>query len=359
MTRLLALLVALTVPTFPAGGELRVSSVRHPEIVYGNEKNNICVTVANGTGEPGPIAVAVTLRPGGAQQEISEVTFPARPGEEDAALVAFDMSRFPGRAGSIEVAVRAGSNLLHSEELRVVDSLGGLDGLKVKGGAFSDDEGRRCLVCTVEEDQAKYREWALVKWVAKKADRSAKKVTVLGSRMVNSPDDGDGRYAASLQELFRKGKHTLQFTAREDAPFPVLTDILRAGELVREQSPGIFVYCPGLEDMEKGVPVRLFSRALDVLIDQVRLGENPPRIVLTTPVPYLSDMKLWSEYADAMRRVAREHHTDLVDLRAALGGDRRRYESFFAQQEGSRVFLLYPRKEGQEAVARAIMKYVY
>ncbi len=359
MTRLIALSLVLSIPAPLAGGELRVSGVRLPEIVFGEEKNNICVGVLNRTAEPRGITVVVTLRPDGGKETASEVTFQARAGEEDAALIEFDMSRFPKRCGTIVATARAGSKQLFSSDIPVVDSVAGLSGLKVKDGAFFDEKERRCLVCTVEEDQAKYREWALLKWVATKADRSAKKVVVLGSRMVNSPDDGDGRYVASLRELFRNGKHILQFAAREDASFPVLIDVLKAGELVKKHSPGVFVYCPGIEDMEQGVPVRLFSRALDVLIDQVRLGEDPPRVVLATPVPYLSDMKLWGEYADAMRRVAREHHTDLVDLRATLGGDRREFEKFFAQQGGSRVFLLYPRKEGQEAIARAIMKYVY
>jgi hypothetical protein len=359
MIRATAIAMVLAFPASLAGGELEVSSVRLPAIVFGREKNNVCVTVSNGTALPVRIAASVTLRPEGGREETSEVTFEARAGQEDAALVAFDMTHFPKRTGSIAVSVKAGAKQLFSGDLRVVDSVAGLSGLKVKGGVFFDEKDRRCLVCTVEEDQAKYREWALVKWVARKADRSAKKALVLGSRMVNSPDDGDGRYAAALRKLFDAGKHSLHFAVREDASFPVLADVVKAGELMKEHKPGVFVYCPGVEDLEKGVPVRLFSRAVDVLIDQVRRGESPPRVVLVTPVPYLSDMKLWGEYADAMRRVAREHHTDIVDLRAALGGDRRTYERFFAQQEGSRVFLLYPGKEGQEAIARAIMRYVY
>jgi hypothetical protein len=139
----------------------------------------------------------------------------------------------------------------------------------------------------------------------------------------------------------------------------VLTDVVAAGEIVGKHGPDVFVYCPGVEDLENGVPVRCFERALDVLIDQVRREEDPPRVVLVTPVPFLSDMRLWKEYEEAMRRIARDHHADLVDLRSVLGGDRRKFEKFFAQQQGSRVFHLYPTKEGQEAIARAIMRYVY
>ena len=61
---------------------------------------------------------------------------------------------------------------------------------------------------------------------------------------------------------------------------------------------------------------------------------------------------------DAVRRVAREHHTDLVDLRKVLG----RRESTLRKSYGdasSGVFHLYPLPDAQKNIAAAIAKYVY
>ncbi|MFC1672124.1 SGNH/GDSL hydrolase family protein [Planctomycetota bacterium] len=331
--------------------DIQVKDIRVPNVVFSIEKNNVCVSVSNAGRTPEDVSVTVACRPKGAAEDSITRTFRARANRVDAVLLPFDMSSYSNRSGSMTVSVSVGSTPLWSREIRVVDSFEGVRGISVKSGKLYDSDGTQCMICTTEEDEANYRKWALVKWVRTRADRSPKKVLLLGSRMVNAPEDGDGLYVDLLKTLTAQKKHALVFEARKGGEFPILEDVVRVRAAMIAHAPQVFVYCPGLEDMEKGVPVGEFIRGVDVLIDQTRLDENPPRVVLVSPLPFLLDMKLWRRYRDAVRDLAARHHVELVDLEG--------FERFFGAQEGSRVFYRYPIRDGQEGIARAIMGYVY
>jgi hypothetical protein len=134
--------------------------------------------------------------------------------------------------------------------------------------------------------------------------------------------------------------------------------MLKVKELVDKHKPDIFIFCPGLEDTYNSVPVRDFSRALDVMIDQVRARERPPRIVLVTPVPMLSALKLSEELDEAVRDVSRRHHTDMVDLRKVLGEKKRMLRKSYGEVD-SKVFHRYPTPKAQKRIAEAIARHVY
>ena len=341
------------------GASVAIDDVRAPNFVYSTEKNNICVSVSNNGKDEMTVTVTVRFVSEGGMPKSLKRSFVARSRREDSILLPFDMSEFPKRAGRIEVTVKSGEDEIGTRRISVRDSLRGLKGIEAKLGLLYDSSGARCMICTVLEDPAEYRKWAAFKWAKQRADRSPKRVLLLGSIMSNTLDKKEGPYVGILRRLVEKSEESFDFVARGTGLRPVFEDMLKAGSYVSEHRAQIFIYCPGLEDLYNGVPVREFSRALDVMIDQVRSREEPPRIILVTPVLMFSDMKLSKEYESAMRKVAKEHHTDIVDLREVFGGKSRSIVRYYSEDDDARVYHLYPLDEGQELLARAIARRVY
>lgn len=339
--------------------ELTVKDVRAPLFVYGKEKNNICVEVSNSDRwSVRTASVILTMKPKGAPEKKIKRSFGVRSQREDSILVPFDMADFPERAGMIEVTVKEGEKKIFSKAIVVRDSLAGLDGVTTKLGGLFGPNGDLCIVCTVLEDPAKYRKWAPIKWIKTRVDTSPKRVLLLGSPMVNTLDETEGPYIAKLRQLIEAEEESFTFVARGKGLRPIFEDMLKVKMLVDKYKPQVFILCLGLEDAYISVPVRAFARALDVLIDQVRAREIPPRIVLVTPVPMLSDLEFSEELDEAVRKIARKHHTDVVDLRNVLGKEERELRKSYGDVN-SNVSNLYPVREAQERIAAAIARYVY
>lgn len=338
--------------------EVVVKDVRVPNFVYSAEKNNICISVSNNGGDDKTVTVIVHSRPRHGKDRQTKRSFTARAGREDSILVAFDMAWFPKRAGILEVTLEIDNKKVSSRRIEIRDSFAGLEGIETRLGRLYTADGTPCIICTVLEDPARYRKWAPIKWLRKLFDTSPKRVVVLGSLMSNKLDGSSGSYVWMLQRLVEKDEESFVFAPRTEGLRPILGDMLKAGGLTSEHKAEIFVFCPGVEDIYAGVPIREFKRALDVMIDQVRLSDPPPRIVLVTPVPLLSDMKLSERFRQAVRDAASEHHTDIVDTRRVL----ERFESSLRKsyRDGdSDTYYLYPVEKGQKLIARAIKRYVY
>lgn len=352
------LLLAAVVCRPALGTDLSVKEIRAPRFVYSTENNNICVTVSNSDSADRTVTVVVRLKPKDAEPRKIKQSFTARGRRDDSVLIPVNMADFPERAGTIAVTVKAGDEEVFSGRIDVRDSLAGLEGIETVSGGLFDAEGTPCVICTVLEDPAKYRKWAPYKWVRTRADRSPKRVLLLGSPMVNTLDVPEGPYVEELRRLVEADEEFFAFVPRGKGVRPVFEDMLRVKGLVREHRPDIFIFCPGLEDVYSSVPARDFARALDVLIDQVRSLDVPPRIVLVTPVPLLSDLELSEEHEAAVRKVARQHHTAIVDLRKVLGGNEKTLRKSYGDDD-SKVFHLYPLGDAQEEIAHAIMRYTY
>lgn len=338
---------------------LTVKEVQAPLFVYSKEQNNICVNISNSDRWSTRTAkVTLTLKPKGGKQVKMWRSFDVRNKRDDAVLVPFDMSAFPNREGTMEVLVTEGKEEVYSCSIAVRDSFAGLKGIKVESGSLVDSKGVRQMICTTLEDQAKYRKWAPIKWVAKRVNRSAKKVLVFGSKMVNSPSKAQGPYVDALKKTVEKEEESFTFQARGEGLRPMFEDLLKAEDLVKKHKPDIFVFCPGVGDAYNSVPVRDFTRALDVMIDQVRERKTPPRIILVTPVPMLSDLEFSEELAEAVCEIAKLHHTDVVDLRKVLAKKNESLLKAYGDEE-SNVFHRYPTVEAQERIAEAIADYIY
>jgi hypothetical protein len=268
-----------------------------------------------------------------------EIALPALPKDQDVLDVTFRIS-----AGPLELATRS---------LRVSRPGPHLAELKQHLGHLVDPDGRRVVILTGLEDEAKHRRWLILRWLAAQARAPAERILLFGDPMRNVAD-GPSPYVDRLRRQARALNRTLTFVeSGQSRVVPCVGDIPAFATALDDHQPQLVVISPGSHDARSGVDRRTWARCLDVMIDLARARPNRPRIVLVTPPPLVNDLRTSQQLAKAMRAIARRHNLPCVDLHDLLVRGPR-WRRAYQQDPSDLVFDLYPNANAQRAIANAI-----
>jgi len=342
--------------------DLSVDLVSCPNIVYSDEETDISFRVLNGASSPIRLVsqAEVTSGRGPLPGFTHKIVIPGK--SHTAVMLPLNLKDFRGGNGQLTLKMLLAGHPVFDKQIRLARWDQDLSKLRNVRGEFVDPQGQKVILVTDLEDADKYRKWALVKWLHRASDRSAKRTLLIGDAL--NPVSGDKgasfkNYVTDLRIMLEPKEESFHFHETEAQLKPIFADLLALPELVRERQPEIVVLCPGLRDLLASTPVRDFTRAIDIMIDVVRSQDQPAKVVLVSPTPLLSRLKVSEQYTDALRKLAEEHHCTFVNLHRALQGEPDWEQMVFATEEDDQVLYLYPNEKAQRRIAELIAKEVF
>ena len=340
------------------GGEnlnLTISLVSCPSIVFTGEKNNLAFRVRNEMSSPVMVSYRVTMSEDG-KSKAHDGTVEVSTREHAAVLIPVDFGDFSGGRGQISLVMSLLEQKILQLQVRVLRWNDGLRLIRNREGNLVDSSGQRIILVTDLEDQNAYRKWAPIKWLARKADISPKKILLLGDPMKPHSDDSSGfkNYIDVLKGTLGKEAAGFEFHTSSPGIKPIFDNMLTLPSLLAKHQPEIVVLCPGLLDVTNSTPTRDFARALDVMIDLVRGQPTPGRVVLVSPPPWTSHPERSRLYRDSMLKVAKEHHCNFVDLHNYFSSGDRVLRKYFSSRQNPSIFYIYPNASGQNQIAKLI-----
>ena len=340
-----------------------VDLVSCPDIVFSDEETNLSFRVQNKMDSPVITFYQAETVSGGQTVHAAESELVVPGKSYTSLLYPLDVGRLTEGKGKVTLKMLIADQTIYTEQVRLKSWSDGLGDLRNLMGQIRDEEGRKLILVTHLEDQNKYRKWAPVKWALRLADRTAKRVLLVGDAMNPFPE---GRDAAAFQNYVSvlrasTGKREESFTFHESAGelMAVLEDLLALPKLLETHHPEIVILSPGLRDLMRSTPSRSLARAMDIMIDLVRTREENASIVLVSPPPLLSKPALSAEYARALRKLAADHHCPFVDIHTALQDTSGWQQLYFASPGDPEVLFLYPNREGQRKIAELISKRIF
>lgn len=330
MPRVAALLL-LAASTAYAAQNWDIALAPLPALAYMGE--TVAVTVRIGNVSRAARHCAATLGQDGAEAQTWRLTLAA--GKETTVVFTLDTSRMPVTPRAGRVTVREtdadgtpwnGAPLFdHAFILR--DGRGELHELRVEGDALVAEDGTPVILMNHYENEAEYRRWAPVKYAADRWRRRA------------AP-----RAVAIQPSLLDEGEHPdfAVYSYRGD-PLAALTSPPAAPS---GDGATVTALAWGFDEAYARRPLPLFARALDLAVDRWRQQNPLAQIALVTPPPLVGEIAATERYAEEIRRLAREHHAELLDLHQAFLAQSD-WENLFALPGDDNVFGLYPNAEGR------------
>ena len=263
-----------------------------------------------------------------------------------------------GHRARVKVLLGLGGVPVITETIRVLDSrkkwpllAATMDGLRTAGG-------ERVVVRAPREREADYRRWAPLRGLAGALGARAKGTVLYGDDL-SLPGAGAG-LAAALEAAGAAGAGPIRGVAFAESEVPSFGAVAGADSAAAGDETA-FVVSLGRGEVSVQTPVHVAARALDIVIDRLRLG-GAKSIVVVGPVPEVARMRLSARYNRAASKVAAEHHVGYVDLHGLLASGSGWRKNFAPRGDGSApaagaatgITAPYPTPEALAAVARAI-----
>lgn len=349
----------LSIPSLPLEkAEVHFDIIYFPHIVYSTEDTNLTFRVTNETSSPIIARCEVRLSGfDGSGGKSFDLVLPAR--GEDSASFPISFSEFKAPTGTIQTRITIGNEEYVNESIRVIRSPRGISALEASLGYLWNQEGERIIIVAELEDPARYRRWAPLRWLKARTSRRPPRILLFGSPMQNTPASAKPfkNYVAHLKSVLSSRVESFNFVSRSGRPNPLLSDLPLFARKLSERKLNTFIISPGPEDAFCGESVWLFERSLDVMIDLIREKEERARIILVSPPPLAENPRLSRPYHDAMRRIARTHHTAFVDLGKIFSGEKSDWLRLY-REPGGKIIHFYPNEEAQKRIAEEISEYV-
>ena len=330
-----------------------------PAFVYADEKVALNPEAVNDSGWPIEAALAwrwesAGRRPAEGQEELHLTSDgEASRGKLHLPLVARDWRR----GGRQTYALRFGGDDLVKKSVRVLrgDADWGNLGVRAAGGHLDTAAGARVLVLLEPENAAEDRYWAWPRALARARPRAPGRVLYFGDPMAQD-EDASG-VLGLLHAWEARGEGRTLSVVRWEGLYPCMGALAAIDGALAESTPDLVVLAPGQLDARAGTPLRRFERALDAMLDRVRVAtRGRARIAIQSPIPEVSALPLARRYERSARRVAERHAARYINLLDALAGENG-WEALYRDPDaGERVHGRYPAAEGQEALARAFRR---
>lgn len=266
----------------------------------------------------------------------------------------------------VEISLDVGGVPAGKTVLRVLPSRGvwpaelraTADGLRVGGGKSKDEktaDGEEVLVLVPREKEADYRRHRLLRTLLE--GRDDKEAFFLGDPLVENlvSEKNVGGLADDLKARgevprWRRCLITGPYRGRPVFEFLAKLEAWLRKEGV-ERLPATAVVSLGSGDVARQTPPHEFGRALDVLIDRLRL-RGARRIVFLGIVPQPGRMRAAEVLQKQVREISRRHHLrglDLVELWKKEGDWERRFRLSFALDDA--VFGPVPNLAARKEIA--------
>jgi len=229
------------------------------------------------------------------------------------------------------------------------DGRGDLSDLCAAGTVLVDPAGESVALVNRRENEAEYRRWAPVKYAVAAWRRHG------APRRLSAPASlVAAAAAADAASLALPGGRTLVLIPHAGDPLAALPPM---DDLLPADGPAVLALAWGFREAYDRYPLREFARALDLAIDRARAKNPQVQIALVTPPPIPGEAESVGRYAEEIRRLAREHHAELIDWHDAVLAHPD-WERFFALPGGDGVTGLYPNESGagflRERLAEAL-----
>jgi len=346
---------------------IRLEVLSAPNIVYAGEENNAAFRVVTNLNHPVPVDWKAWIMRGEKRENEQTGRFFAGTGKDVVMSFPLHLADFPKRQGSMTVSLEVLDTETNRVEFAIVPSPGDFSKLTAPHGFFINPAGQRAVICTTYENEADYRRWMFLKYIARKLDTGPKNIMIFGSTMTNtSPPLLGGQaerpaengkkaigYADYLEEMVKGKAAGVTFVPRTGGAAPILSDMIEMSKGLSKNKAQVAIIAPGLEDAELGASREDFARGLDVIIDLLRDQGHYVKIILVTPPPLVSDPELSKLYSLEMHKIAIKHHTEIVNIHKLLF-ERKNWRDAYRASPDSEVFNLYPNDETQKLIARKI-----
>ncbi|MCY3023730.1 MAG: hypothetical protein NTW87_32520 [Planctomycetota bacterium] len=231
-------------------------------------------------------------------------------------------------------------------------------------GAASTDPvpAERVIVIVAKENEAEYRKFApLRKSLAREA--AGKEALFIGDPLVEGvPEKSDPSQLFGVAQALATATPKIAWqsvsTAGPHRHLPLFRMLAGLDEFVRSQAdgkaPAIAVVCLGGGDVARQTPVHTFERALDVLIDRLRLA-GVRAIVVAGVIPEPTREHQCEPYQDRVLDVLRQHHADSVDVYNAWARETDwTWRYALDRARDARAFGPVPNSQAREEIARMI-----
>ncbi|MFH1024335.1 MAG: hypothetical protein V1809_13230 [Planctomycetota bacterium] len=227
-----------------------------------------------------------------------------------------------------------------------------IPGIVWQGSAFSDLQGNAVVFLADREDAGANRTWGISKWVAEKAVPFPSRLWVVGD-VLDAPPGETPPYHRELARLAPPDS-TVEFIPRRGGG-GFFADAVALDRKLAGGAPDMIFIVPGLLDGRSRIPVDVFRRGLDFLVERVRVrGAGKTRLVIAGPAPYPVEGEIERLQAEAVRNLAREHGIRFADIGAELA-DRDDWKNAFRDGEDP-VFRPWPDAAGQKIFAEVLRR---
>ncbi len=348
---------------------IRLELLSAPNIVYAGEENNAAFRVVTNLNHPVPVDWKAWIMRGKKRENEQTGRFFAGTGEDVVMSFPLHLGDFPERQGSMTVSLEVLDTETNRVEFAIVPSPSNFSKLTAPRGFFVNPAGQRTIICTTYENEADYRRWMALKYLARKLDRGPKSVMIFGSTMTNAavvrpilggqpgrPAEAGKKttgYADYFEEMVKGKAAGVTFVPRTGGAAPILSDVIEMSKWLSKNKTQVAIIAPGLDDAELGASREDFARGLDVIIDLLRDQGHYVKIILVTPPPLVSNPELSELYTLEMRNIAIKHHARIVNIHKLLL-KRNNWRDAYRASPGSEVFNLYPNDAMQKLIARKI-----
>lgn len=229
-----------------------------------------------------------------------------------------------------------------------------IEHLKSSVDCLVNGDGNRAIISTRLVDQSSFRKWAIPKYLKQSLDFDKKRVLLYGSAMENTPCAGEAftSYVTRLRDRAQGTTTSFEFVKRFDEVNGILADVPRFGQVLASRNAEVVVISPGSADVRRAIPIRDFKRSLHLMLDLVRIKNPEIRVILVSPPPLATNVKLSNLYRTAVKDLAEENRVTFVDIHTPLDG--RSLLKYFKSALDDGVYLTYPNDDGQEAICDAI-----
>ncbi|MDA1141943.1 MAG: PA14 domain-containing protein [Planctomycetota bacterium] len=339
--------------------DLRVDFVNCPNFIYNLERTTIGLRFTNRNESPIQLDGSAVISNGKEVIHKDRRVIVVHPSGDTTMFIPLDARRFKGGQGIIQFKATLSGKEVHNESLLIRKWDSGIQDLELKRGILRDKSGRRMILLIDVEDANKYRKWAPVKWLSRLADTSPKRVLLVGDPMLNSESDTEENYSALLKRSMEKNEESFTFLQWGEGVAPCVKLLLGLPESISKTNPEIVVIAPGLQDILNSTSLADWTRSIDIMIDLARAGDSPAEVILVSPPPLLSKMKLTGKYTEELKKLAAEHHCTFINLFEKLQDSNTWQDVNFAMLEDKNLFLMYPNREGQRKMAALIEEVAY
>jgi lysophospholipase L1-like esterase len=219
-------------------------------------------------------------------------------------------------------------------------------------------EPERVIMLVPKESEAEYRKFRPLKALAR--EEIGKEALFLGDPLVEgiAPKAGEplgvGKSLAALlpgvtwQSVYTPGPH------RYLPIFRVLADLDAHSKAQPGALPPLAIVCLGGGDVIRQTPLHTFERAVDALLNRLRLG-GAKRIVVVGVLPEPGRERQCEPYQERVQELLRQHHVDCVDVLNAWVREGN-WASHYALEgmDSAPVFGPVPNAAAREQIAKMI-----